>query len=84
MAPNLYSQAEDMYEETTGWRELLRTADDGFPINAMAFDAVEELLWVGTHNGRLSAFSQPDMQKYVSVRAHETDIRQIRCFLEGE
>lgn len=30
------------------WQEQARTGDDGFPITATAFDAVEELLWVST------------------------------------
>ena len=58
---------------------------DGFPITALAFDPIEELLWVGTGNGRLSAMAQPTMHKHVSVLAHPhlTPVRQIRCFGGG-
>jgi len=28
------------------WQEDVRVADDGFPITAMDFDVLEELLWV--------------------------------------
>lgn len=31
----------------TGWMEMGRGMDDGFPVTALAFDPVEELLWVG-------------------------------------
>ncbi len=29
-----------------GWMEMGRAMDDGFPVTALAFDPVEELLWV--------------------------------------
>ena len=31
-----------------GWMEMARGMDDGFPVTALAFDPVEELLWVRT------------------------------------
>lgn len=127
---------EDMGGLAGGWMEMGRGMDDGFPVTAMAFDPVEELLWVrlhgrvgkrrrsatnksdslsahdssarlhfhtqpdqphphrqtGSQNGRLSAFSQPDMVKHVSVLGHgagnpqqpqPSPVRQIRPFLEG-
>lgn len=46
----------------------------------------------GSQNGRLTAFSQPDMVKHVSVLGHgagnpqqpqPSPVRQIRPFLEG-
>ncbi|TFJ83607.1 hypothetical protein NSK_004712 [Nannochloropsis salina CCMP1776] len=67
------------------YMETHRVPSDGYPITALAFDPIEELLWVGTGNGRLSALAQPGMQKHVSVRAHPllSPVRQIRCFGEG-
>lgn len=41
---------EDMGGLAGGWMEMERGLDDGFPVTALAFDPVEELLWV-----RLSA-----------------------------
>lgn len=37
---------EEMGGLAGGWMELGRGMDDGFPVTALAFDPVEELLWV--------------------------------------
>lgn len=37
---------EEMGGLAAGWMEMGRGMDDGFPVTALAFDPVEELLWV--------------------------------------
>lgn len=39
-------------------------------VTALQFDPLEELLWAGHSDGRLTAYSQPDMTKHASVAAH--------------
>lgn len=53
-----------------GWAELRRVYEDRAPVTAVAFDPLEELLWAGHGDGRLTAYSQPDMTKHSSVAAH--------------
>lgn len=46
-----------MYEERTA-------------VTALEFDTLEELLWAGHSDGRLTSYLQPDMTKHSSVAAH--------------
>lgn len=39
---------EEMGGLAAGWMEMGREMDDGFPVTALAFDHVEELLWVSS------------------------------------
>ncbi|BDD62899.1 poly(A)-specific ribonuclease [Monascus purpureus] len=46
----------------------------------VAFDDVQELLWVGNEYGRITSFFGPELQRYTSIRAHpvaEGPVRQI-------
>ncbi|OJJ45508.1 hypothetical protein ASPZODRAFT_134188 [Penicilliopsis zonata CBS 506.65] len=69
------------------WDELSRIPvpppnPHGLPTIAttLAFDDVQELLWVGNEYGRIVSFYGPELQRYTSVRAHpaaEGPVRQI-------
>jgi hypothetical protein len=40
------------------------------PVTAVAFDALEELAYAGTEDGRLTALHAPTLERYAAVQAH--------------
>ena len=53
-------------------------------IATIAFDPFEELLWVGDCHGRVTSFAGAQLERYVSIRAHEEDEGPILQFLFSE
>eukprot|EP00752_Nemacystus_decipiens_P004347 g3971.t1 len=53
-----------------GWGEHRRVYEERASVTAVEFDPLEELLWAGHSDGRLTSYSQPDMAKHSSVAAH--------------
>ena len=66
---------EDMGGLAGGWMEMGRGMDDGFPVTALAFDPVEELLWVRLHVGRVSKRRRSATHKSDSLSAHDSSAR---------
>ena len=62
-----------------GWTELRRVYEDRAAVTAVEFDPLEELLWAGHSDGRLTSYVQPDMTKHSSVAAHEHGTARQRC-----
>ncbi|KAL1960354.1 hypothetical protein VTO42DRAFT_8314 [Malbranchea cinnamomea] len=50
----------------------------------IAFDDLQELLWVGNEFGRVTSFYGPELQRYTSVRAHPASEGPVRQFLFHE
>ncbi|KAL2392816.1 PAN2-PAN3 deadenylation complex catalytic subunit pan2 [Exophiala dermatitidis] len=74
------------------WDEITRIAvpSSGLhaiptPASAVAFDDQQELLWVGNDQGRVTAFYGPELQRYVSVKAHlgEGPVKQFLVHEKG-
>lgn len=53
-----------------GWGEICRVYEERASVTAVHFDPLEELLWAGHSDGRLTSYFQPDMTKHSSVAAH--------------
>ena len=55
------------------------------PASAIAFDDLQELLWIGTDQGRIVSYHSPRLQKYTSIQAHlkEGAVRQILVCEKG-
>ncbi|KAH8601191.1 PAB-dependent poly(A)-specific ribonuclease subunit PAN2 [Bisporella sp. PMI_857] len=47
------------------------------PIEALAFDTHQELLWLGNKHGRVSSFYNADLQPYTSFMAGDLPVRQL-------
>ncbi|RPA72773.1 PAB-dependent poly(A)-specific ribonuclease-like protein subunit pan2 [Ascobolus immersus RN42] len=47
-------------------------------VTSVAFDTNQELLWVGTHEGRISSYCGTELQKYTAYRGHNDAVRQIQ------
>ncbi|ETI19337.1 hypothetical protein G647_09169 [Cladophialophora carrionii CBS 160.54] len=74
------------------WDEITRIAvpSSGLhaippPASAIAFDDVQELLWIGNDQGRVTSFYGADLQRYVSVKAHlgEGPVKQLLVHEKG-
>lgn len=74
------------------WDEITRIAvpSSGLhaiptPASAVAFDDAQELLWVGNDQGRVTSFYGPELQRYVSVKAHlgEGPVKQLLVHEKG-
>ncbi|KAI1978164.1 poly(A)-specific ribonuclease [Ophidiomyces ophidiicola] len=49
--------------------------------STIAFDDVQELLWAGNEFGRVCSFYGPELQRYISVKAHPTQEGPVRQLL---
>ncbi|KAJ9628351.1 poly(A)-specific ribonuclease [Knufia peltigerae] len=74
------------------WDEITRIAvpSSGLhaiptPASAVAFDDLQELVWVGNDQGRVTSFYGRDLQRYVSVKAHlgEGPVKQLLVHEKG-
>ncbi|KAK4943503.1 poly(A)-specific ribonuclease [Elasticomyces elasticus] len=74
------------------WDEITRIAvpSSGLhaiptPASALAFDDLQELLWVGNDQGRVTSFYGLELQRYVSVKAHlgEGPVKQLLVHEKG-
>lgn len=61
------------------WDEIARVAiPSGLPphsASAVIFDDCQELIWIGTQDGRVVSHHGPELRKYTSVRAHVNEGR---------
>ncbi|KAL8628272.1 hypothetical protein Q9189_006044 [Teloschistes chrysophthalmus] len=50
-------------------------------IGAISFDNQQELLWIGTQNGRVNSYYGPELQRYTSLQAHSREEGRVSQFL---
>jgi PAB-dependent poly(A)-specific ribonuclease subunit 2 len=53
------------------------------PIQTLAFDSSQELLWTGNEFGRVSSFYGTELQRYTSFKGGDGPIRQILVHDKG-
>lgn len=75
-----------MPEARDGFQEYGTFSEPNGVLDALAvvaFDPSEELLWTGTHTGRIVGYHAESMHKYTSWKAHNDEVRQFLLNEQG-